>query len=526
MVFRTVLVFLLLQAPLLQTVRTNRSRSPIIQRRYRQSIGPLEPGNPLKNDVQGDSGPVLTSTLSSMTGDSGAQRASDALIYWNGLEPDATTICSQLVDVLTGPYYHSHGPFLAEMAEQVQDNIIGPDLRKSLLMIFVQHHREQLRRLYGEGLTLQSVPSSPAYVCQCTHMPCTDQEPPNRVRNDQRYLRWRTSRWKRVLARQTVRRRCRRRRCFRSSDSAKHVRKPASSCDLLLSCTSSALLWMCVVCLWHCISTPVARALPLQPARTLQHTEDCAASLSSFNWTSDRAPGALKLCSSSWICWLLVGCSMAVLHAAITWSQLARLIAWSYIACNGISTLESSLTGFFLEAADLGSVRRSLVHDTWCSCQGSGARSQSSLCAGIGLSNYTDKRGHILGLLFTTCHCRVIPRMCQHKFARVLLSSVYMSISFEWTNLPILLTTIQMMVHTWTLMLTATLKEKSRTLFPDGPHSLALWPIQPFDSGPFSTAPSSSSRAIPKAPTFKGSSSTCFCGTQAGTVLLSYHQSP
>ena len=146
MVFRTVLVFLLLQAPLLQTVRTNRSRSPIIQRRYRQSIGPLEPGNPLKNDVQGDSGPVLTSTLSSMTGDSGAQRASDALIYWNVLEPDATTICSQLVDVLTGPYYHSHGPFLAEMAEQVQDNIIGPDLRKSLLMIFVQHHREQLRR--------------------------------------------------------------------------------------------------------------------------------------------------------------------------------------------------------------------------------------------------------------------------------------------------------------------------------------------------------------------------------------------
>ena len=68
-------------------------------------------------------------------------------------EPDATTCCSQLVDVHTGTYHHTHKTFLGELAAQVQSSLIGPELRKSLLMIFIQHYREQLRRLHGAQLS-------------------------------------------------------------------------------------------------------------------------------------------------------------------------------------------------------------------------------------------------------------------------------------------------------------------------------------------------------------------------------------
>ena len=213
---RPLTLLLLLLPGFALSVRTDRSRSPVIQRRRRQNADLESVG---VSDIATSSSAPNIGAGSSVNGATGIASSSSLLSEFSiGLydeEPDATTCCSQLVDVLTGPYFRTHGTLLGELATQVYTELIGPDLRKSLLMIFIQHHREQFRRIHSEGLSLSLLCVSVA--CNSRQfLVLLEQDLRGKLDSEHRYLRWRTSLWQRKLLRRCARcyscRRCRGRR--------------------------------------------------------------------------------------------------------------------------------------------------------------------------------------------------------------------------------------------------------------------------------------------------------------------------
>ena len=124
-------------------------------------------------------------------------------------EPDETTTCQQLTSCLTGPYQPTHAEFIDSLAEHVLQYRIGPPLQRSLLMIFIQDHRERLRQQSssGSGLVRVVMPSlhKGSGVAGAA---CCDNED-NRLRIKRR----RTNRWKGTLARRGRLRARKRRRC-------------------------------------------------------------------------------------------------------------------------------------------------------------------------------------------------------------------------------------------------------------------------------------------------------------------------
>ena len=185
---------------------SQRSRSPRLERRTRSRPLPA-----LEQSIEGIvSAPHTTMEELQIIPPLCGQSAIEALvpiehnICLYDSEPDATTCCSQLLEVLTGPYHHTHLEYLDELASQVTTGLVGDDLRRSLLLLFIQYHREQFRRYSAAGPA--------AFECGLSRHVWWHYEIALRSACHCRFRRWRTHTWMKTLQRGQARHRRRKRR--------------------------------------------------------------------------------------------------------------------------------------------------------------------------------------------------------------------------------------------------------------------------------------------------------------------------
>ena len=140
-------------------------------------------------------------------------------------EPDATVASQQLQAALVGPSTESHRDFVEALMSQVFSYNISPPLQRTLLLLYIQDHRERLQHQQGPGRLSSDFALSGQHNSYLAHSCCqVCSEPADQAMLDalfrqemvrERTRLWRTSRWEDTLARRSRKGGSRRLRRFR-----------------------------------------------------------------------------------------------------------------------------------------------------------------------------------------------------------------------------------------------------------------------------------------------------------------------
>ena len=125
-------------------------------------------------------------------------------------EPDATATSQQLQAALAEPPTESHRDFVEVLMGQVFSYNISPPLQRTLLLLYIQDHRERLQPRHGQGrisLTIASSGQNCAHVASCCSQVSSVLE--NQAMSDaifrqemvrKRTRMWHTATWQDTLA--------------------------------------------------------------------------------------------------------------------------------------------------------------------------------------------------------------------------------------------------------------------------------------------------------------------------------------
>ena len=190
-----------------QCMPRSRSRSPL----YSPSTD-VRPG--CCSDSSRDDEPVRRSRSSGCVSDRGLFHTPDPApsIFTSGVcsveqEPDATITSQQLQAALSSDYAQSHHDFINTLLEQVFSYQISPPLQRTLLLIYIQDHRDRLQRQQDSGLfrlewAFLGLPSFCA-VHSCEFALSVEALHSCQELCHPRTKLWRTARWKDLLARRS-----------------------------------------------------------------------------------------------------------------------------------------------------------------------------------------------------------------------------------------------------------------------------------------------------------------------------------
>ena len=292
-----------------QCMPRSRSRSPL----YSPSTD-VRPG--CCSDSSRDDEPVRRSRSSGCVSDRGLFHTPDPApsIFTSGVcsveqEPDATITSQQLQAALRSDYAQSHHDFINALLEQVFSYQISPPLQRTLLLIYIQDHRDRLQRQQDSGLfrlewAFLGLPSFCA-VHSCEFALYVGALHSCQELCHPRTKLWRTARWQGLLAR-------------RSKPRARKVRgKHCSSFRRFFATCPRVLNFLRAWCFHIC----------------------------DHHWSSDNRPCKTAICPSSEICPRL---SMLV-HLMRLQSALGTDIAYQclFIGCAACVRLAGIAKHFF-----------------------------------------------------------------------------------------------------------------------------------------------------------------------------------